>query len=77
MKNVLTMLSELVSQMVLTSFIFRHYFVVPPASGTGVVPSPGVPPAGGVQPDNPQEGGPSYIQVTPEERQAIERVRFS
>lgn len=42
------------------------------------MPGSGAPPAGGVQPANPPGGGelgPSYIQVTPEEREAIERVR--
>ena len=46
-------------------------------AGTGNTGS-GQPPAGEGQPGNPPGGGEtgtSYIQVTPEERQAIERVR--
>lgn len=51
---------------------------VPQPAGTGGTPASGGPPGGGVQPANPPEGddhGTSYIQVTPEERDAIERLK--
>lgn len=51
---------------------------VPAVPGTGGAPGSDVQPAVGAQPDNPQEGGgpgPSYIQVTPDERLAIERLK--
>ena len=62
-----------------TVFVVFLYAAQPAGTGnTGSAPAPAGEGQPGNQPGNPPGGGEmgtSYIQVTPEERQAIERVR--
>ena len=62
-----------------TVFVLFLYVAQPAGTGnTGSAPAPAGEGQPGNQPGNPPGGGEmgtSYIQVTPEERQAIERVR--
>ena len=63
----------------INTYCSRIYFSFITPTGTGAPGSGVVPPGGGAQPDNPAGGGnqgTSYIQVTAEEREAIERVRI-